>query len=303
MRTTVLVVGVLLCAGLAGCDRGSVAPIVVGFNQDPIVVSAGEVVSVYADIRGGCRPYTITWQWTGPNDWGYGDEAMFRVTPPSQLNASTEYVIKVTVTDNYGHRAEAEKLITVGTPQPVVTNPIANNQAVAVSYQTARSIVLTGSTTSGGALVYTVATNPSHGTLSGTTPSLTYTPSNGFSGNDSFTFRVNDGVRDSSLATVSIVVASSTGRDTTVFLSPNPTEGKIPLTVVFAANTSFDVGVTIVRYQWDFAGDGVFETDTGTVPMASHTYSYVGSYVPRVRVTDSRGQTAENSAIIIGLSP
>ncbi|HLE34914.1 MAG TPA: Ig-like domain-containing protein, partial [Nitrososphaerales archaeon] len=47
---------------------------------------------------------------------------------------------------------------------------------------------------------------PINGALSGAAPNLTYTPTTDFVGNDSFTFKVNDGSSDSNIATVSIVV-------------------------------------------------------------------------------------------------
>ena len=49
-------------------------------------------------------------------------------------------------------------------------------------------------------------TGPSHGSLSGTAPDLTYTPEPGFYGSDSFTYVVNDEVVDSAPATVDITV-------------------------------------------------------------------------------------------------
>ena len=57
------------------------------------------------------------------------------------------------------------------------------------------------------ALFYTVVTQPQHGTLSGTPPNLTYTETDpNFCGNDSFTYKVNDGYLDSSPVTVTITV-------------------------------------------------------------------------------------------------
>ena len=46
--------------------------------------------------------------------------------------------------------------------------------------------------TSGANLVYTVTTPPAHGSLSGTAPNLTYSPSANYSGPDSLTFTVTD---------------------------------------------------------------------------------------------------------------
>jgi hypothetical protein len=243
------------------------------------------------------------YQWDFTGDGNFDQDTGTVPTASYTYLYTGSYSPRVRVTDSRGQTAEAQDLVIVGTQPPVVTTPVADNQAVAVSYQTARSIILTGSTTNGGNLVYSVLTSPAYGTLSGMAPVLVYTPNSGFSGQDSFTFRVNDGLRDSNTATVTLVVGSPTGQPTTVFLSPNPTSGHVPLTVVFAANTSFDIGVSITRYQWDFTGDGNFDQDTGTVPTASYTYLYTGSYSPRVRVTDSRGQTAESSTLIYVLSP
>jgi uncharacterized repeat protein (TIGR01451 family) len=49
-------------------------------------------------------------------------------------------------------------------------------------------------------------TAPAHGSLSGNTPALIYTPNSGYTGTDSFTFKANDGLTDSNIATVSISV-------------------------------------------------------------------------------------------------
>jgi hypothetical protein len=51
-----------------------------------------------------------------------------------------------------------------------------------------------------------VVTTPAHGTLSGNATNLTYTPNNGYTGTDSFTFVASDGTVDSAPATISITV-------------------------------------------------------------------------------------------------
>lgn len=55
-------------------------------------------------------------------------------------------------------------------------------------------------------MTYSVVTNPTHGTLTGTAPNLSYKPTTGYAGADSFTFKANDGLVDSNVATVSITV-------------------------------------------------------------------------------------------------
>jgi hypothetical protein len=53
-------------------------------------------------------------------------------------------------------------------------------------------------------------TQPSHGTLTGTAPNLTYTPTGTFSGNDTFTFTASN-FGGSRVGTVSIVVQPGPG--------------------------------------------------------------------------------------------
>jgi arylsulfatase A-like enzyme len=90
------------------------------------------------------------------------------------------------------HLTATEKVL-AAFPQTVRTEP-----------DTPVNIVLTGS---GNNLTYNVASQPAHGSLSGTEPNLTYTPSSGYIGPDSFTFTVSDGETTSDPATVSINVA------------------------------------------------------------------------------------------------
>lgn len=92
----------------------------------------------------------------------------------------------------------------------VVGTPTANNQSVSVPFNTAKAITLTGSDPNSPpqTLTYTVFTAPAHGTLSGTAPNLTYTPTAGYQGADSFTFTVSNGVSTSSTATATLNVAA-----------------------------------------------------------------------------------------------
>ncbi|WP_157369863.1 beta strand repeat-containing protein [Zavarzinella formosa] len=62
-----------------------------------------------------------------------------------------------------------------------------------------------GTNSPGKALTYVVTQNPTHGTLSGTVPNLTYTANPGYDGPDSFQFTTNDGETTSAPTTVLIV--------------------------------------------------------------------------------------------------
>jgi hypothetical protein len=89
---------------------------------------------------------------------------------------------------------------------PVNAAPVANDQAVTTPEDTPVGVTLTGQDVDGDSLVFSVVTPPSHGTLSGTPPALTYTPDLDYVGPDSFTFRAFDGTVFSDPGRVSILV-------------------------------------------------------------------------------------------------
>ena len=109
-----------------------------------------------------------------------------------------------------GARTSAVTTVTIG----VVAPPTASNSSPNVSENASNvSLTLTANDPNNPArsLTYTITANPQHGTLgtvNGNT--VTYTPTNGYTGPDSFQFKVNNGVSDSNTATVSITVKSTT---------------------------------------------------------------------------------------------
>jgi len=84
--------------------------------------------------------------------------------------------------------------------------PVATPQSVSATEDDTRSITLAGSDVEGSALTFQVG-SPAHGTLTGTGPTLTYTPAANYHGPDAFTFRAFDGAAFSAPATVAIDVA------------------------------------------------------------------------------------------------
>jgi formylglycine-generating enzyme required for sulfatase activity len=94
------------------------------------------------------------------------------------------------------------------TIQPVNDAPVAHAQFVSVATNTPRAITLTGSDIEGSGLTYAVVGAPTHGSLSGDAPNVTYTPFLDYKGPDSFTFKANDGTTDGVPATVTLWVNS-----------------------------------------------------------------------------------------------
>ena len=87
--------------------------------------------------------------------------------------------------------------------------PTADGLAVTTDEDTSAAITLRGTDTDGTIASYSVASLPSHGTLSGSEASRTYEPSPDFFGTDSFSFTVtDDDGAESQAATVNISVVS-----------------------------------------------------------------------------------------------
>ena len=92
--------------------------------------------------------------------------------------------------------------------------PVAENQQVTTKMNRSVEITLEASDPNGDPLIFICVDLPSNGTLSGCDDGdeyVTYTPDNQFTGNDSFTFKVNDGELDSNVATVTVRVSRGAG--------------------------------------------------------------------------------------------
>src|SRR5690606_20953887 len=87
---------------------------------------------------------------------------------------------------------------------------LALSQDIATDEDTAITFNLNaGSDVENDSLTYIKVTDTLHGVIScvgGTSQSCTYTPNANYNGSDSFTYKVNDGNLDSSIATVTITV-------------------------------------------------------------------------------------------------
>jgi len=78
--------------------------------------------------------------------------------------------------------------------------------------------------------------------------------------------------------------------------SAYPPSGKVPLTVMFAAQYDISTDGNRLKYEWDFQGDGQFDVEGSEV---SFTYSQKGTYTAILRVTDQDGLTATDEITIV----
>jgi len=135
---------------------------------------------------------------------------------------------------------------TIASIEAAITSPagITNLKAVAnsqlVTTTGAKAITLTGTSCRDASVTFTHVTAPAHGTLTGTAPNLTYTPTAGYTGPDSFTFQTMDVLTTSEPATVSVIVGTAgTGLKGEYFDNLNFTNLKLTRT---DAQVNFDWG-------------------------------------------------------------
>ncbi|HEV2815113.1 MAG TPA: Ig-like domain-containing protein, partial [Solirubrobacteraceae bacterium] len=94
----------------------------------------------------------------------------------------------------------------VGPPPPINHAPNPTTPAQVTPEDTAKAITLTATDADGDPVTFTVTSLPSHGTLTGTPPNLTYTPAQDFHGQDEFAYTAADNRGGSSAGTVKVIV-------------------------------------------------------------------------------------------------
>ncbi|MCK5320350.1 S8 family serine peptidase [Candidatus Parcubacteria bacterium] len=144
----------------------------------------------------------------------------------------------------------------VDADEAVLGGSTANNSPVAyydglvtTDEDTAVNITLTANDLDGDLLTYSIETSPSNGTLSGIAPSVVYTPNENYNGSDSFTFKANDRIVDSNVATVDITITPV---------------GDAPISYDQSVATNKDTPINITLTAIDPDGDSltyIIETD------------------------------------------
>lgn len=185
--------------------------------------------------------------------------------------------------------------------------PSADDQSLGTVTTTPLPITLTGTdpnTHPNASLTYTVTGGPSGGTLSGTAPNLTYTANGGFTGSDSFTFKVDDGKYDSPEATVSIAVVPPPAAPTDIALSTTDIGENVLLGGFVAAITSADPNPGDTHSYALVGGVGgddnaSFSIVGNQLRAAASFAGQVGNpYMIRLRSTDGDSLSFEKSFVL-----
>ena len=93
-----------------------------------------------------------------------------------------------------------------GAPAPVNTPPVVLDTTLSTTVDTPLALTLAAEDAERDALAFTVLEPPRSGTLSGTPPTLLYTPAPGFVGEDALVFEADDGQASSAPATLTLEI-------------------------------------------------------------------------------------------------
>jgi PKD repeat protein len=254
----------------------------------------------------GNAPLEVTFDGSGSYDpdgtvvdyaWHFGDGVGSGVTTTHMYETPFSYNSQLTVTDDDGATGTASVEILVkptGSPAAVANaDPTSGRAPLTVQFTG------TGTDPDGTIMLYEWDFDGDDAydwSSAGTgTTSQTYSTK----GQYTATLRVTD---DSGLTAVDSVGIYA-GLRPVALPTAYPTDGEPPLTVSFGANGADEDG-TIVLYQWDFNGDGVYG-DVGDVAYNAYiphfvpfTYGWEGAYTPSLRVTDNDGLTGTASVTI-----
>jgi microcystin-dependent protein len=185
--------------------------------------------------------------------------------------------------------------------------PTAAAQSVNVSHNAPQSITLTGSDPNipTQALTFAIASSPSKGTLSGfnaSTGAVTYTPSAGYAGADSFTFTVtNTSGLTSTSAIVSLTVAAAvpTANDQSVNVGHDAPMG-ITLTGSDPDNETLVFAIVSGQGPTHGALSG-FNASTGAVTYQPDN-SFAGSDSFQFTVTNTSNQTSTAATVTLAVA-
>lgn len=130
-----------------------------------------------------------------------------------------------TVSDGHGGTDVGTVSVTINRPPTAAGDSISTTQSTAITFDPRAN----DSDLDGDALTVSTVGTASHGTTSRTTSSITYTPTSGYTGSDSFTYTLSDGKGGTATATVSVTVTSSVANGTVLFTSS--TSGSFSYTI------------------------------------------------------------------------
>ena len=222
----------------------------------------------------------------------FNPDGTYSYTPSAGFAGSDTFNYKIT--DSFGRTATAQETVTVSAPTLVAVNDhFAGVYGVPVSGNAAAGDTFAAGST------FTVATPAGHGSVAmNPDGTYTYTAAAGFSGTDTFTYRVTDPTGQSVTATETINITPPTlvaVNDHYAGVLGVPVSGNAAAGDTFAAGSTFTVATP--------AGHG------GVVMNTNGTYTYTaaagftGTDTFTYRITDPAGQSVTATETIVITPP
>jgi len=274
-------------------------------NNDTATTTAGTAVTINvlandSDSDGTLDPATVTVASAAANGTTTVNTSSGAITYSPNAGFSGNDSFTYTVKDNAGASSNAATVSVTVTAANAA--PVAVNDSASTTAGTAVTInVLANDSDSDGTLdpaTVTVASAAANGTTTVNTSSgaITYSPNAGFSGNDSFTYTVNDNAgAGSNAATVSVTVSGSTTSSLTftpvadTYVSSNKPNNNYGTATSLRFRNSSTTHLTYLKFDISGISGSVQRAtlrlyvttgsnDNGTVYLASN--NYVNSSTP-----------------------
>jgi FtsP/CotA-like multicopper oxidase with cupredoxin domain len=269
-------------------------------NDDVYSMASGTTLNIAApgvlgnDSGAGVLSATLV---TGPSNaaaFSLSASGSFIYTPNAGPSIADSFTYTASNTSGTSDSATVTINVTANAAPVAVSRPVTTNEDTPLPITLSATDADLGTT-----LTYSIVTPPANGILSGTPPSVTYSPAPNFNGSDSFTFKANDGLVDSNTATVGITVlavddppvanpdvaTTRQGTAVTINLTANDTDpdGNLNPASVVVPTTSTRGGsitnlgngsVTYTPPRRNFRGTDSFTytvKDSGTPPLTSNS--------------------------------
>jgi gliding motility-associated-like protein len=287
-------------------DQVSLRVNAVGVNQSP-VVNAGSEKSVFLPNT----EITITATASDPDGtisliaWEKksGGTATLTNTNTLSLTAASlalgSYTFRITVTDNNGATASSEVVVKVLQANQSPTANAGPNQPITLP---TNSITLTGSgeDPDGTITSYTwvKVSGPSATLTNANTAVLEVTDMVQGAYVFGLTVTDNNNATGYDEVTIALSVASTGPNENPLAIAGGNTSFSLPTNAVNLYGAGFDADGTIVSYAWTKASGGAATLVNPDKPTLTVTGLQTGQYIFRLTVTDDKGATDEDDAVI-----
>ncbi len=246
------------------------------------------------------------------NSTTYSTDITCDYTPGANFNGTDSFTYRAndTLTDS---STDSTVSITITSVNDAPT--LAAAQSLTTNEDTVLNFNLTaGSDIEGDSLSYLIVSNPANGTLSctgGTSTACTFTPDLNYNGSTSFTYKVNDGQLDSTVATVTINVTSENDAPVMVADQNLTTNEDTALSITLNGATDVDIPAQTIQYKL------ITVPTNGTLSNCINTSTYstdiTCDYTPGAnfngsdsftyRANDTLTDSATDSTVSITITP